>query len=115
MCVRLRDVLKPSTLPEHAAQKCIMLQARVFAQAHMLRAGSVLPIWQTLFDVLARSSSSSHDGEGKKVWLHSAVAPCMRFMTARMLAMKSDLQPQALYLLHRFTMSWGGTTAAGQC
>ena len=43
-------------------------------------AGSVLPIWQPLFDVLARSSSSSLTIDGKKAWPHFAMAHCLRIM-----------------------------------
>lgn len=65
-----RNVLNPSTLPACSteAQNSSMLHERVFAKLCILCAGSVLPIWQTLFDVMARSSSSSTDGVGKKVW-----------------------------------------------
>ena len=51
-----------------------------------LCAGSVLPIWQPLFDVLARSSSNSVTFDGKKAWPHLSHGTLLARCAARMLA-----------------------------
>ena len=51
-----------------------------------LCAGSVLPIWQPLFDVLARSSSNSLTIDGKKAWPHLSHGTLLARCAAGMLA-----------------------------
>ena len=99
MCMRPHNELKPCTLLEsgcggdtessmrHPFHICCKTFTSFFSgggetvKDNTMCAGSVLPIWQTLFDVLARSSVS-RDSDGKKVRPQSPLSWEARLLSA---------------------------------